>query len=341
MELVSMSLGRIVALLALIGAVSPVVADEIEPIAGIRAHIKPKSYRTPLGSPVWVQLTLENTTNTSITLTVPGTDPDIPVPEMGLPLAHVFSGPSASGISVTTTSSRRWEVPVGYRAPDSAPILMIAPHSTVGTSIDLRDYFPTLRSAGEYRLAWAPYGGRVKSDTVVLNITPLKRAEIITDEGTMVVRLLYEDAPQTVANFIELAEAGFYNGKVFHRIEPGYFIQGGCPRGDGTGIRSDGKRVLAEFNANPHRKGSLSMALLSNGNDPDSASCQFFICNTRQKEWDGKYTVFGYLEGDASYETLERLMAIPVDDESRPTRTIYMRTIRTINAPAEPLVDSP
>jgi cyclophilin family peptidyl-prolyl cis-trans isomerase len=147
----------------------------------------------------------------------------------------------------------------------------------------------------------------------------------------MTVRFFYADAPKTVGNFIELAKSGFYDRTTFHRIEPGYLLQGGCPKGDGTGIRADGKRIPAEFNSRPVDKGTVAMALLED--EPDSASSQFFICNTRQKEWDGRYTVFGELVGEASYETLDRLMATPVDEHGHPTRTLHVRSARIVDTP--------
>ncbi len=304
-------------------------------IAGIRAELRPYSFHQPVGHPVWVRFSLENTTSEALTLTVPGTKPAIPSPEAGLPLSHVFSGQSNSGVTVISPSGRRWDEPIGYRSPSEAPILMIAPHGSVGVTLDLREYFPALRGAGRFRISWAPYAGGLVTDSFVLSIAALKQAEVVTDLGTMTVRLLYADAPKHVANFIDLAQSGFYNGKMFHRLEPGYLIQGGCPRGDGTGIRPDGKRLLAEFNGHPMLKGTLAMALLAD--DPDSASCQFFICNTRQKEWDGRYTVFGDLVGDESYATLDKLMATPVDEAGRPERPIYMRTVRIIDAPPDTL----
>jgi len=169
----------------------------------------------------------------------------------------------------------------------------------------------------------------------VVTIGALKRAQILTDDGTMTVRFFYRDAPKTVANFVELIENAFYNNLTFHRIEPGYLIQGGCPRGDGTGIRLDGKRVPAEFNSHAMKKGTLAMALLND--DPDSASCQFFICNTRQKEWDGRYTAFGELVGEESFATLDRLMAKPVDEHGRPKQPIHIRSIHLLDAPTEDL----
>ena len=322
--------------LALVGSVfaQTASADPLAavPIPGVRAQLYLPSQHVPINQPVMVQFTIANATKEPVTLTVPGTEPAIPSPEVGLPLSHVFSGTATSGLTVTSESGRHWEEAVGWRMPNQAPILLIAPHSVVGTTIDLRDYFPVLRSPGQYRLLWKPYGGATASETVVLTIAPRKQVELMTDEGTMVVSLFYDDAPQHVANFLELAKSGFYSGKTFHRLEPGYLIQAGCPRGDGTGIRIDGKRITPEFNHRPHQKGSVSLALLDD--DPESGSCQFFICNTRVKDWDGKYTVFGQLADDVSLATLDRLMATPVDSQGRPRRALYIRTARLIDAPA-------
>ncbi len=311
----------------------PAFGQRISRIAAIKPELRPVSYEVPVGQPVWVRFTLRNTADESITLTVPGTEPAIPSPESGLPIEHVFSGGVDSGFSIITSSGRRWEEPSGYRLPTRAPLLIIAPHSSVGITLDLRDYYPALRGAGQYRVTWRPYAGVTGEPTAVINIGQLKRAEILTDEGTLSIRFFYGDAPQHVANFIELVEAGFYNGRLFHRIEQGYFLQGGCPRGDGTGIRPDGKRLRAEFNGHPMRKGTVAMALLDD--DPDSGSCQFFICNTRHKDWDGRYTIFGELVGDDSYATLDRLMGAAVDESGRPTRPLYMRTVRIVDGPSE------
>jgi len=325
-----MRMTLLMAALGLTVGMSDAIAQPYAPLLNVRAELRPVSYHFAVGQPVWVRFTIENTNGEPVTLQVPGTTPQIPSPEAGLPLSHIFSGGTTAGVTVTTEAGRRLDQPVGHRAASEAPILIVGPHSSVGTTLDLREYFPVLRGAGRYRLEWEPYRAAVTSNPVVLTIAALKLAEIITDEGTMAVRFYYEDAPKHVANFIELAKSGFYSGKVFHRIEPGYLIQGGCPRGDGTGIRLDGKRLAAEFNGQPMDKGSVAMALLDD--DPDSASCQFFICNTRQKDWDSRYTIFGELVGDESYATLDRLMSTEVDDQGRPLQPLYMRTVRIIDA---------
>lgn len=317
----------------------PVMAQSFGQIQGIKAHLDPMSMTVPIGQPVWVRFSIENTTDEPITLSVPGMEPEIPSPEMGLPLSHIFSRNSSSSVSVITESNRRWDNPVGYRAETRAPIVMVAPRSVVGSAVDLREYYPALRSGGQFRVTWQPYGGDVRATTTTFTIAIRKYVVIATDEGKMTLQLFYDDAPLHVENFTELVKNNFYSGTTFHRLEPGHLIQGGCPRGDGSGIRTDGKRVQAEFNDHPHQKGSVSMALLDD--DPDSASCQFFISNTREKDWDGRYTVFAQLVGDESFATLDLLMATPVDDQGRPVKSLSMRDVRLINAPVEPFTGTP
>ena len=115
-------------------------------------------------------------------------------------------------------------------------------------------------------------------------------ASIETDFGTIELELWPDAAPLHVANFRKLARAGFYRGTGFHRIVPGFVIQGGCPEGDGTG--GPGWTVPAEFNARRHVKGVLSMARASN---PDSAGSQFFICHGVASSLNNQYTAFGQL----------------------------------------------
>ena len=329
-----MASNRLFATLLVLACSATVLGEQPQALLpGIRAEVRPYSNYIPLGQPVWARFYLENVKDEPITLTVPGLRPAIPTPEAGLPLSHLFSGGTSPALTISTTSGRNWDQPLGFRAPAEAPLVIVAGKSSVGATIDLREYFPALRGAGQYRITWLPYGGAVRSDPVVITVSPLKQATIVTDDGSMTIRFFYADAPNHVANFLELAASGFYDGKTFHRLEPGYLLQGGCPRGDGSGIRLDGKRIPAEFNSQEMRKGTVAMALLDD--DPESASCQFFICNTRQKEWDGVYTVFGELVGEESYTTLDRIMETPVDEFGRPVKPLAMRSIRIMDAPPD------
>jgi len=115
-------------------------------------------------------------------------------------------------------------------------------------------------------------------------------ATIETTKGTITIELWDDVAPKHAENFQKLAKSGFYDGVVFHRIIPGFMIQGGCP--DGTGMGGPGWNVDAEFNDREHHEGVLSMA---RSQDPNSAGSQFFICLGRNhcQHLDGQYTAFG------------------------------------------------
>jgi len=119
----------------------------------------------------------------------------------------------------------------------------------------------------------------------------MKIAEISTTKGMMKVKFFEEDAPGTVANFIKLSESGFYDGLTFHRVIPGFVIQGGCP--DGTGGGGPGYSIKCELTGNNqyHDKGVLSMAHRGR----NTGGSQFFICHNRMntKHLDRQHTCFG------------------------------------------------
>ena len=118
----------------------------------------------------------------------------------------------------------------------------------------------------------------------------MKQTAVITLEKGGEIRLEFypEDAPKTVENFVTLAKKGFYNGLNFHRVVPDFVVQGGCPKGNGTG--GPGYTVKAEFNKHKHLRGTVAMA---RSQDPDSAGSQFYICYGPTPHLDGQYTVFG------------------------------------------------
>lgn len=327
---------RLMVLAALVAAApvaaAPVAAQDLTALPSLRAHLSLESTHLRVGQPVWARFTLENVSDEAVHVSLDdGAATPAPAAEaMGLPIEHVFSANRDGGVTIEIAGGHVVERPLRFRRSDTPPAVVIAPRASVGIKLDLAEYFPVLRGSGSFRVTWQPYNGALKSETAFLEMGPQQNVELTTDFGRMTIRLFRDDAPLTVENFIELVKGGFYNGLTFHRIEPGYAILGGCPRGDGTGIRPDGKRVSAEFNAHPFEKGVVAMSLLED--DPDSASCQFFICNTRQKDWDGRYTVFGELTGDESFQTLDQLMGAPVDEYGRPTRTLYIREARVVAA---------
>jgi peptidyl-prolyl cis-trans isomerase B (cyclophilin B) len=115
----------------------------------------------------------------------------------------------------------------------------------------------------------------------------MTRAIMETSKGTINLELFDGDAPNTVQNFVDLAEKGFYDGLTFHRVIPNFMIQGGCPKGDGTG--GPGYKIKCEINKNKHTAGTLSMAHAG----PNTGGSQFFICHSPQSHLDGVHTTFG------------------------------------------------
>ncbi len=111
---------------------------------------------------------------------------------------------------------------------------------------------------------------------------------IETDHGTIEIDFYPQDAPVTVARIKELVGKGFYDGLAFHRVVPGFVIQGGDPKGDGTG--GSDQKLKAEFNSRKHVEGTVAMA---RSQDKDSASSQFYISLGTHPHLDGGYTVFG------------------------------------------------
>jgi len=108
------------------------------------------------------------------------------------------------------------------------------------------------------------------------------------EQGIVQFKFYSKDAPKTVERIVELIQKGFYNGLTFHRVEPGFVIQGGDPNGNGTG--GSGQKLKAEFNERRHIEGTVAMARAA---DPDSADSQFYITLAETPHLDRGYTVFG------------------------------------------------
>ena len=137
------------------------------------------------------------------------------------------------------------------------------------------------------------------------------------DGGVMKAELYPEIAPATVENFVGLAAKGFYNGLIFHRVIPGFMIQGGDP--EGTGMGGPGYTIKGEFTANgfrndlKHTRGVLSMARAM---DPDSAGSQFFIMHETSPHLDGQYAAFGKVI--SGMEVVDRIAETPTDYQDKP-----------------------
>lgn len=146
------------------------------------------------------------------------------------------------------------------------------------------------------------------------------------DGSVMKVELYPEIAPNTVKNFISLINHNFYDGIIFHRVIPGFMIQGGCP--EGTGMGGPGYEIKGEFTDNgfqndlKHTRGVLSMARTA---IPDSAGSQFFIMHKDSPHLDGQYAAFGkVIEG---IETVDAICSIPTDYMDRPLADQVIKTM--------------
>ena len=123
----------------------------------------------------------------------------------------------------------------------------------------------------------------------VAGISVKQQAKVTTSQGTFTIDLKVEDAPGSVAMFVQLAEEGFFNGKFFHRVIPNFVIQGGCPRGDGMGGLD--YTVRSEFRLHDYATGAVGLA--SSGKDTES--CQWFVTHCPTPSLEGRYTIFGYV----------------------------------------------
>ncbi|HEV2770112.1 MAG TPA: peptidylprolyl isomerase [Solirubrobacteraceae bacterium] len=145
-------------------------------------------------------------------------------------------------------------------------------------------------------------------------------ATMRTSEGEIAFELFDADAPKTVDNFARLAEEGFYDGQIFHRIIPRFMIQGGDPQGTGTG----GPGYTFEDEINQHKvvRGALAMA----NSGPNTNGSQFFIVTVDEAPWlDGKHTVFGRVTG--GMDVVDRLEAVETDARDRPVEPVGIESI--------------
>jgi peptidyl-prolyl cis-trans isomerase B (cyclophilin B) len=236
---------------------------------------------------------------------------------------------TAEGANAAATLNN---VPAGAKQP-----MLLPANSSITAQVDVASLFPdhfakpgkvglTISGAGtssrplelEVRRDWSGYGAR-----------------LTTDKGVIDLELDAAAAPLTVANFLDLAEAGFYDGLSFHRVVKGFMIQGGCPVGDGTG---DGPRTVPleagrGEGARKHKRGTIALAHKA---DPDSGSCQFFLCHRDQPALDGNYTAFGQVA--SGIEVVDAIAEVPCAvvpggpdaGPSRPKQKVKIETIRPL-----------
>ena len=157
-----------------------------------------------------------------------------------------------------------------------------------------------------------------------IDVSKSYTATLHTVRGDIVIALLPQAAPLTVNSFVFLARQGFYDGVTFHRVIPGFMIQGGCPNSKpgakgvpGTG--GPGYNINAEFNDTKHKRGILSMARSSS---PNSAGCQFFIMVADYPSLDGQYSAFGRVV--TGMEVADKIVSESKDERDMPRQRVEM-----------------
>lgn len=158
----------------------------------------------------------------------------------------------------------------------------------------------------------------------------VKEAAVIeTEFGKIVFELLSDVAPKHVENFKKLAASGFYDSTTFHRVIPGFMIQGGCPNSKDDDRSNDGMgqpwqpTVPAEFSKLKHKRGIVSAA--RRGNDINSATSQFFICVADAPHLDGQYSIFGrVIEG---MSVVDKIVNVPRDHRDNPLKKVIMKRV--------------
>lgn len=234
-----------------------------------------------------------------------------------------------------------------------------------GAEADIKALFPAVDNPGTYILYAVPPGRDVAQflgtplvigvradrrlaaggNLLVTRIEPLRYAVVDTEEGPISIAFYYDSAPNTTANFLSLASQGYYDGLTFHRIVPGFVIQGGDPRGDGKG--GPGYQIDAEFNDRKHEEGVVSMARSGDPLEPqmkprhefaNSAGSQFFICLSTREHLDGRYTAFGQVV--AGLETVRNLAKSPLADD-KAGRPIKPPIIRKVDVRMVTAADNP
>lgn len=160
--------------------------------------------------------------------------------------------------------------------------------------------------------AWAAKKGTTATKKAKKGKKPMMTIKMAS--GTIKIELFPQDAPKTVEQITRLANSKFYNGVIFHRVEPGFVVQGGDPTGTGTG--GSGKKLPAEFNKRKHVKGTVAMART---NDPNSADSQFYICLGPAPFLDNQYTVFGQVtEGQDIVDKIkvgDKMLEVKVEEK--------------------------
>jgi len=262
--------------------------------------------------------------------------------------AYIAGTPFEVSVTITApegASIPAWQLsPAGFELGGKAlakrgkSVVELAKGAKLTLSYDLGPAIAAVGGSGAGSLKLSFAGGEAREVSVItaapagLDFMGMDAAELSkyrvlmqTTQGDLLMEFWPDVAPGHVRNFLDLSYTGFYDGLAFHRVIPGFMIQGGCPRGDGGG---NGPRTLvAEFNDKKHVPGVLSMARTA---DPNSASCQFFVMHANATHLDGQYTAFGKLA--SGQEVVDAIATTPRGRGDKPNTRQGITKVTVISA---------
>ncbi len=151
---------------------------------------------------------------------------------------------------------------------------------------------------------------------------PNRHATFTTNQGTFRIELFEDRAPVTTGNFIKLAESGYYDGLIFHRVIKNFMIQGGCP--DGTGRGGPGYKIQDEFHPELRHDGPGVLSMANAG--PNTGGSQFFVTLAATPWLDGKHAIFGRV--DEGLDVVQKIGALPTGPGDRPTNDVRIESVR-------------
>jgi len=269
-----------------------------------------------------------------------------------VPSLHVPGKPFEAAIQLVApadgASVEGWRLtPAGFQVdgkalaePGKEPALTLAANEKKTIKIDLGSALPT---TGSFQVSWgalaakkvnvllpAPAGLNFMADSSTPTADLTKYWVLLrTNRGDVLAEFWPDVAPNHVRNFLDLSYTGFYDNLTFHRVIPGFMIQGGDP--DGNGMGGGPRRLKAEFSDRPHLRGVLSMA---RSQDPNSASSQFFIMHQASPHLNGGYSAFGQVV--SGMDAVDRIVNTPRGQADRPKEPQVILHAYVVQAPADP-----
>jgi peptidyl-prolyl cis-trans isomerase B (cyclophilin B) len=233
-------------------------------------------------------------------------DPDLLPPDVTIPLSMPPGSATPPPVTPPPTPAAQPQTPAASSpSTPNAPILSPKQQMMMQLNPQLTKPDEDCPGCAKHKSLQTPPGGGGFTNPGAINGQPVGAAQqadpvaiIQTTKGPIQIRLFRQFAPNTVANFVDLVSKGFYNGLTWHRVVPGFCIQSGCPKGDGSGgfidpVSNQERRIQMETSPRLRHNAAGVVAMARFGNDMNSASSQFYITQSAQPHMDNKYAIFG------------------------------------------------